>query len=209
MKTAKEEWTEEQCKNIDKGMMSGNRKKAYNTLKALTTTKKHKSAVIEDSSGNILTESIPVLNRWTKYCSDLYNYELYQDTSLLQSNQTPMQEVEKSTCAEVEEAVHSLKAGKSPGVDNILSELLKNGGEATTIVLKAIHARRSGRQRNGRRGGRNYHRKAISSNVRTIAPSAQSAISARPCAETKAEELLAEKQAGFRPRRSIVEKGLQ
>ena len=35
---------------------------------------------------------------------------------------------------EVEEAVHGLKAGKSPGVDNIPSELLKNGGEATTVL---------------------------------------------------------------------------
>ena len=39
---------------------------------------------------------------------------------------------------EVEEAVRSLKAGKSPGVDSISSELLKNGGEATTTVLTAI-----------------------------------------------------------------------
>ena len=29
----------------------------------------------------------------------------------------------------VDEAVHSLKARKSPGVDNIPSELLKNGGD--------------------------------------------------------------------------------
>ena len=36
---------------------------------------------------------------------------------------------------EVEVAVHSLEAGKSPGVDNIPSEPLKNGGEATTTVL--------------------------------------------------------------------------
>ena len=35
----------------------------------------------------------------------------------------------------VEEAVRSLKSGKSEGVDNIPSELLKNGGEATTTVL--------------------------------------------------------------------------
>ena len=33
MKAAKEEWTEEQCKNIEKGMVSGNRKGANNTLK--------------------------------------------------------------------------------------------------------------------------------------------------------------------------------
>ena len=36
---------------------------------------------------------------------------------------------------EVEEAVRSLKAGKPPGVNNISSELLKNGSEATTTVL--------------------------------------------------------------------------
>ena len=31
--------------------MSGNSKEAYNTLKALTKTQQHKSAVIEDRSG--------------------------------------------------------------------------------------------------------------------------------------------------------------
>ena len=37
MKAAKEEWTEEQSENIEKGM-SENSKEAYNTLKALTKT---------------------------------------------------------------------------------------------------------------------------------------------------------------------------
>ena len=39
---------------------------------------------------------------------------------------------------EVEKAVRSLKAGKSPEVDSIPSQLLKNEGEATTTVLTAI-----------------------------------------------------------------------
>ena len=39
---------------------------------------------------------------------------------------------------EVEEVVHSLKAGKSPGVDNIPSELLKNEGKTTKTVLTVI-----------------------------------------------------------------------
>ena len=34
--------------------------------------------------------------------------------------------------------MRSLKAGKSPGVDNIPSELLKNGGETTPTVLTVI-----------------------------------------------------------------------
>ena len=102
------------------------------------------SAVIEDSSRNILTESTAVrivsVWVWNEYCTGLYNYELHPDTSLLHSNQTPTQEAESLPVLreEVEEAVCSLKAGKSSGVDNIPSELLKNGGEATTTVLTAI-----------------------------------------------------------------------
>ena len=38
----------------------------------------------------------------------------------------------------VEEAVRGLKTGKSPGVDSIPSELLQNGGEATTTVLTVM-----------------------------------------------------------------------
>ena len=85
-KATKEEWIEEQCKNVEMGMMSGNSKEAYNTLKALTKTQQRKSAVFEDSSGNILMESTDVLNQWTEYCSGLCNHELYPDTSLPHSS---------------------------------------------------------------------------------------------------------------------------
>ena len=75
MKAVKEEWIEGQFnfKNIEKGMLSGSSKEAYNTLKAFTKTQQHKSAVIKDSSENILMESTAVLNRWTEYCSGIYN----------------------------------------------------------------------------------------------------------------------------------------
>ena len=108
-----------------------------NTLKALTKSQQHKSAVIEDSSENILMGSTAGLNQWTEYCSGLYHHELYPDTSLLQSNQSPTQEAESLPVPreEVEEAVRNPRAGKSSGVDNIPSEVLKNGGETTTTVL--------------------------------------------------------------------------
>ena len=61
-------------------------KEVYSTLKALTKTQQRKSAVIEDSSGKVLTDNTAVLNQWTEYRSDLYNYRLHPDTSLLQSN---------------------------------------------------------------------------------------------------------------------------
>ena len=75
--------------------MSGNNKDAYsNTPKCVTKTQQHESAVIEDSSGNILTENTAVRNRWTEYCGGLYNYYLHSDTGLFQSDQTPTQEAE-------------------------------------------------------------------------------------------------------------------
>ena len=83
-------------------MTSGNGKEAYNTK-----TQQHKSAAIEDKSGNILTESTAILNWWTEYCSGLYNNELHPDISLLRSNQTTTQEAESLPVLreEVEEAV--------------------------------------------------------------------------------------------------------
>ena len=48
---------------------------------------------------------------------------------------------------EVEAAVKALKMGKSAGVNNILAELVKAGGEAS--------ATRFGRQKNGRLHGLN------------------------------------------------------
>ena len=98
MKTAKEERIEEQRKNIEEEMMSEKSKEAYNTLKALTKSQQHKWAVIEDSSGNILTERTTVLNQWTEYCNGLYNYELHPDTSLLQSYQTPHERLKAYLC---------------------------------------------------------------------------------------------------------------
>ena len=48
MKAAKKDLAEDQCKNIEKGVTSGNSKEAHNTLKALTKIRQHKSAVIEE-----------------------------------------------------------------------------------------------------------------------------------------------------------------
>ena len=91
--------------------MSGNGKEAYNTLKAVTKTQQHWSAVIKDNSGNIPMESTAVLNQWTECCSGLYDFELHPDTSLPQSNQTAIQEAGSLPMLkeEVEEAVRNLK----------------------------------------------------------------------------------------------------
>ena len=117
---------------------------------------------------------------------------------------------------EVEEAVSSLKSEMSPGEDNISSELLKNGGEATSVVLTVICQKI--------RETKEWPREQTQSlvipipkkgnlkqcqNYRTISlishPSKLMLRVLLNRLKAKAEELLAEHQAGFWPGRSTVE----
>ena len=218
MKVAKEEWIEEQCDVINKEMMMGNSKQAYSTLKILTKTSQPKTAVIEDADGNLLTENATVLNRWTKYCCSLYNYELRSDPSLLQNDPRPRLDDESPSVlkGEVEEAVRSLKAGKSPGVDNVPSELLKHGGEATTAAMTALCHKIWEEKKWPKEWTQSLviplpkkGNLKLCQNYRTISlishPSKVMLRIILNRLKSKAEELLADEQAGFRAGRSTVE----
>ena len=145
----------------------------------------------------------------------VYNCELHPDTSILQSNQIPTQEAESLPVLreEVEVAVRSLKAGKAAGVDDIPFELLKNGGEATTTVLTVICKKiwemkewpKEWTQSLVIPLPKKAHIKQCQ-NYRTI--SLIRKIMLRVILnrlKPKAEELLAEEQAAFRPGWSTVE----
>ena len=132
MKTAEDKWMNEQCEKIEREFNKGNSKEAYKTISQITKTEQPRTSVIEDKDGHILTENEAVLNRWTEYCKDLYNYELKVDKESL--GQTQDRETDPQTTqilrVEEEEAVKQMKNGKSPGIDNLPGELIKNGGPA-------------------------------------------------------------------------------
>ena len=56
---------------------------------------------------------------------------------------------------EVEAAVWSLKLGKSPGVDNVPSELVKHGGKEVVKALTAL-CQQIWEQKHGQRSGHNH-----------------------------------------------------
>ena len=60
-----------------------NNKRAYQLEKDLTTVKQVKAATVQDRSGKCLTEERQILNQWTEYCSELYNYKANGDSSVL------------------------------------------------------------------------------------------------------------------------------
>ena len=75
MKKAKENWMGEQCSEIEENLRKNNSKRAYQLVKDLTTAKKGKATTVQDRSGKCLTDEQQILNRWTEYCSELYNYK--------------------------------------------------------------------------------------------------------------------------------------
>lgn len=88
--------------------------------------------MVEDKNGNILMERRSISSRWKEYCEKLYNYQLTADQSLLDfwrgmANAEQEEDLPIINMSEVEEAIDSLKDGKSPGIDNVSAEMLKNG----------------------------------------------------------------------------------
>ena len=107
-------------------------------MKDLTTVKQGKATTVQGRSGKCLTEERQILNRWTEYCSELYNYKANGDPSVLNCPQTDTEDDHTILRTEVEAAVQLLKKGKSAGVDNIPAELVQAGGEDVITALTTI-----------------------------------------------------------------------
>ena len=138
MKMAKETWIQGQCQEVEACLRKNNSKKAYQLVKDLTTEKQGKSTTIQDKSGKCLTEENEILNRWTEYCSDLYNYATDEDPIVLDCPHISDEEHHPILREEVGAAVKALKMGKSVGMDNIPAELVQAGGVAMIDILTAI-----------------------------------------------------------------------
>ena len=114
---------------------------------------------------------------------------------------------------EVGEAVRNPKAGKSPGVDNVPFEPLESGGVATTTVLTVMCKKIWEKKEWPKEWTQSFliplpqngHFKQCK-NYRAINHPSKIMLQVIPNPlKAKAEELLAEDQAGFRPGRNIVE----
>lgn len=77
----------EPCSAIETGIKSNDSKKSRQYLEIPHQVEP--AAVIDDKDGKLLTDKREFLNKWTKYCDGLYNYELDPDTSSLQADQYP------------------------------------------------------------------------------------------------------------------------
>ena len=89
---------------------------------------------VRDSEGNMLTEQPAVRQRWSEYYEALLNVDDGRRAQLselvrVRVNDDANDELEVIG-EDVRKAVKKLKKGRSSGVDEITSEMLKYGGEA-------------------------------------------------------------------------------
>ena len=138
MKKAKENWIREQYREIKESLRKNNSKRAYQLVKYLTTVKQGKATTVQDRSGKCLAEKREILNRWTEYCTELYNHKANGDPLVLNCPQTDTEDDHPIHRKEVEAVVKLLKKGKSVGVDNIPAELVRAGGDDVIAAVTTI-----------------------------------------------------------------------
>ena len=97
---------------------------------------------VRGSEGNILTERSAVRQRWSEYYEALLNVDGGRRAQLsevvrVRVNDDANDKLEVNV-EDVRKAVKKLKKGKSPGVDGITSEMLKNRGEALLEWLMRV-----------------------------------------------------------------------
>ena len=107
-------------------------------VKDLTTVKCWKATTVQDRSGKCLTEEQQILNRWTEYCCELYNYKANGEPSVPNCPHTDTEDDHPILCRELEAAVQALKKEKSAGVDNIPAELVQACGEEVITAFTTI-----------------------------------------------------------------------
>ena len=112
MKKAKENWIGEQCSEIKENLRKNNSKRVYQLVKDLTTAKQGNATTVQDSSGKCLTKEREILNRWTEYCTELYNHKASEDLSVLNCPHTDTEDDHPILRREVEAAVQLLNWSK-------------------------------------------------------------------------------------------------
>ena len=107
MKDTKEKWIQKQCLAIENDMtICRYSKRAYQVLKYLSNTTQKKSIpIIENKKGILVKDGTEIINRWSEYCKDLYNYQITPDRYLL-SNRKSYSEISPPIIkSEVEQAI--------------------------------------------------------------------------------------------------------
>ena len=131
----KRSWLADECAKITDANAQRNSRKLFNQIKKVKSQNVFvRNSSIKNAEGKTLIEKEDILNRWQEYGKGLFE----TDDAIEDAMPCPEQQQQepKPLLEEIDAAIKNLKSGKSPGLDNIPSELLKHRGDEGT---KALH----------------------------------------------------------------------
>jgi len=128
----------ETCRAMSEAESKHDARGMFQQLNKLTKKIAPKCENIKDEGGKLLTESTGILDRWHRYCTDLYRGHLSDGTDEDVSIPYSAGDEPAPLLEEVVKALKSIHAGKATGPDEIPIELLQNGGTEVTGRLHGI-----------------------------------------------------------------------
>jgi len=108
--------------------------------------------IVKDEKGDLVADSHSIVARWRNYFSQLFNVLGVKDVGQAEIH-TAEPLVPEPSASEFELAIDKLKSHKSPGIDQIPAELIKQGVEQFAwrfINLLLLFGRRSNCLNSGR-----------------------------------------------------------
>ena len=135
-------WTS-QLSSVQHSMHKGDIHPAYKCLNQLSKPKLDVGRTLRDRhSGRVLQSAEERIAEWVSYCSDLFSGSTPISSEVLAQLPPPPPPSDspypEPTLDEVVTAIKRLKNNKSPGVCNILPEMLKYGGEDVHLAMHRL-----------------------------------------------------------------------
>ena len=101
-------------------------------MKNLTTKFQPTVDTIKDEEGKIQQDGPDIKNRWKLFCEDLYKRNDNISSEVPNTSYENVELEPSPLYSEIEKAIKEMKSNKSPGIDDIPIELMKEGGENVT-----------------------------------------------------------------------------
>ena len=137
-----EERVRELCESVEDNLAKSDARPAYRAIRELRSSgPRPRSSTVLAADGRVLSEE-DGLRRWAEYFEELYRAEpprceLSTDGTRNLAASTPIS-TEVPTLEEVQKALGQLKDGRAPGICGVHAEMLKAGGDAALVWLRAL-----------------------------------------------------------------------
>lgn len=136
------QWVNDLAAEAEDAAKTGNLRVLYETTKKLSGRHNTTAKPVKDKNGRLLTAPMDQMKRWHEHFNELLNIQADSTVSdAFSPARVPrVQRINSAapTVREIEEAIASMKSNKSPGIDQITSEMLKANPKISAQLLHPI-----------------------------------------------------------------------